>query len=158
MIREVWIEPVRDWNMVDKALGVLEGLRCELNLWGIETKKFSNFAVKIEFVWIEPVRDWNSSFIKLSSDFHSGVNWTCEGLKLFTLLFLFEFWKVCELNLWGIETLKKSVWGIKPPVWIEPVRDWNLGVGFISFTANSCVNWTCEGLKPLLFLPLDKLN
>ena len=81
----VWIEPVRDWNIYLQTLELLnqnrvnwtcEGLKhnscstnwkrvpCELNLWGIETmitgRKF-----------YQP----------------QGVNWTCEGLKhnFFTL-------------------------------------------------------------------------
>ena len=78
----VWIEPVRDWNNIRKAVvwigkigvnwtceGLKPGLRrnflkyllqCELNLWGIETYVIYHIPTTILYVWIEPVRDWNN--------------------------------------------------------------------------------------------------
>ena len=99
-------------------------------------------------VWIEPVRDWNTD----------PDNWSCGS------------WKLCELNLWGIETVlipkpmrlfawcELNLWGIEtldfcflekqnPAVWIEPVRDWNLNWICLTSSNSLCVNWTCEGLK-----------
>ena len=76
------------------------------------------------------------------------VNWTCEGLKHVRQFFCKISIALCELNLWGIETIKNlitqgvlgacelNLWGIETEivwfwwkgerdVWIEPVRDWN---------------------------------
>ena len=53
---------------------------CELNLWGIETKKSASFRLNLLSVWIEPVRDWNR-IDKIAPDLAKSVNWTCEGLK-----------------------------------------------------------------------------
>jgi len=81
---KVWIEPVRDWNIVtcllfnqssscelnlwgietNKGLDLrLMGLKCELNLWGIETKNLVTPENFFLLVWIEPVRDWNNDIL-----------------------------------------------------------------------------------------------
>ena len=168
---------------------------CELNLWGIETV-FSPYSPAPQFwVWIEPVRDWNPQTTKTQPErqgvwiepvrdwnynlgimvnlFGKCVNWTCEGLKLFLNKFSPCRNLLCELNLWGIETnfqqfhlnpyqeCELNLWGIEThqkqtfehpciPVWIEPVRDWNSCFGPMMRPKQLCVNWTCEGLKPLL--------
>ena len=100
---QVWIEPVRDWNVwtcrffSSNLQGVnwtCEGLKhpvfrggfgllpqCELNLWGIETFYLCLSPLLFFFVWIEPVRDWNLNVeLDILMLVHS-VNWTCEGLK-----------------------------------------------------------------------------
>ena len=143
----VWIEPVRDWN---KLLKLIEFL--------------------LLTVWIEPVRDWNLLPFSHLCPRTRSVNWTCEGLKRWEeerqhIQELCVNWTceglklevdvntdlhddMCELNLWGIETInlatatrsialcELNLWGIETDiewrqlsafakVWIEPVRDWN---------------------------------
>ena len=143
---------------------------CELNLWGIETTWLQSCLQEFQCVWIEPVRDWN--FISKARRLMTAkcVNWTCEGLKHFLNLIRTSIGYVCELNLWGIETLANigamfdinPVW-IEPvrdwnsfpvlkyfspkAVWIEPVRDWNSFPALMTFILLLRVNWTCEGLK-----------
>ena len=102
IIPRVWIEPVRDWNYC-------------LPLWSTSSHK----------VWIEPVRDWNNLSPHSLNKSILCVNWTCEGLKHLRTACA-ETPNLCELNLWGIETLAFSV-GIS-----------------LSWPR---VNWTCEGLK-----------
>ena len=57
----VWIEPVRDWNFFYTKKPRQFIAQCELNLWGIETRKQKNLVLLLR----------------------SRVNWTCEGLKQF---------------------------------------------------------------------------
>ena len=148
--------------------------QCELNLWGIETYKFNQFTIENQFVWIEPVRDWNNfvfkSWSKLNSVWIEPVrdwNFNCP-------VFISLIVKVCELNLWGIETplriagtwvfekCELNLWGIEtevlfllppchPKVWIEPVRDWNQRYERCYICGDISVNWTCEGLKLVIF-------
>ena len=165
----VWIEPVRDWNYISVPLSsylktcvnwTCEGLKlfyispiliirwwCELNLWGIETRRDIWVASYPQIVWIEPVRDWNGNtglfwqaitgvWIEPVRDWNTlplttfavdglGVNWTCEGLKHSIICKIPNRVVLCELNLWGIETYKGKTWFLWYSVWIEPVRDWN---------------------------------
>jgi len=138
----VWIEPVRDWNY-------LNCLNCVCNFW----------------VWIEPVRDWNHT-PQIWNSFIPSVNRTCEGLKLFiffpTGLLTKSVWiepvrdwnfdnlqvfirnNKCESNLWGIETGEKPLLPyVKKFVWIEPVRDWNANL-LLSITC-----WTTVWIEPV---------
>ena len=83
--KSVWIEPVRDWNVIN----------------------FSAFPAP-HFVWIEPVRDWNFEAPTTISVFTISVNWTCEGLKQLKPSTKPKIKPKCELNLWGIETFFAS--------------------------------------------------
>ena len=102
--------------------------KCELNLWGIETWFFCSNDFQKFIVWIEPVRDWNSRGGAFFTCRCSCVNWTCEGLKRNILPLLRTQFPMCELNLWGIETLEFP----RPPS-----------------NKRYRVNWTCEGLKQI---------
>ena len=145
----VWIEPVRDWNLMKNSISLI--LPPCVN-WTCEGLKQANGQAS---------RFWSES-----------VNWTCEGLKHVSWYLNQWVLKQCELNLWGIETQKQCyhqlfpifVW-IEPVrdwnrlilyflifnhllVWIEPVRDWNSFPFSLSILYSYSVNWTCEGLKP----------
>jgi len=143
----VWIEPVRDWNVISPMRDpwVPRGVN-----WTCEGLK--------------QLRGWQQHKYNFS------VNWTCEGLKRLWNFSAGGTTAECELNLWGIETPTFSVMsGGIVPVWIEPVRDWNELTGEAvseqmevwiepvrdwNSNSSSCVssswrrvNWTCEGLK-----------
>ena len=101
----VWIEPVRDWNAFNLSTTSFIS-PCELNLWGIETK------LTQQIIYIIHCVNWTCEGLKrnLSSENNlgiHGVNWTCEGLKQITGKIKVIFKYTCELNLWGIETMKK---------------------------------------------------
>ena len=144
----VWIEPVRDWNMLadisinefwNSVNWTCEGLKhksnvttnyfqflCELNLWGIETDWFCIFSYLITSLC--ELNLWGiETHFHFLSQFYIRIVWI-EPVR---------DWnhhdgnpnhkdKVCELNLWGIETGISWI-RIRHPgwVWIEPVRDWN---------------------------------
>ena len=144
----MWIEPVRDWNIIalrhNWEIVVCVNWTCE----GLKHVSCSRCFNNQIHVWIEPVRDWNLFIFAHILNSSIGVNWTCEGLKHYKnlefqsfrlcvnwtcegLKHVIEFWfppnfDGCELNLWGIETLHKA--------------DHNKKMF-------SGVNWTCEGLK-----------
>jgi len=83
---------------------------CELNLWGIETR-FNKEKFK-EYYWCElnlwGIETINNRVEALQSPFC--VNWTCEGLKLFSAGMNNGIKLRCELNLWGIETVQMLLW------------------------------------------------
>ena len=124
---------------------------------GLKPVKALNNSPKY-WVWIEPVRDWNNCLLRISMVVKSCVNWTCEGLKQEDEVRNQNYYVMCELNLWGIETkLMRFFFQRKLSVWIEPVRDWNTKYLPFWICTLSSVNWTCEGLKLTLFQSLKSL-
>ena len=124
---------------------------CELNLWGIET-----FSVKInlcsfDIVWIEPVRDWNGNWGELS--FWGRMVWI-EPVRDWNISAVAGSLPTCEVWIEPVRDWNRRWWTYFKsfnPVWIEPVRDWNGRNKPFPRTYTPCVNWTCEGLKPLNF-------
>ena len=121
----MWIEPVRDWNLVSVSVTdegyrsvnwTCEGLKHCWNWWCNSWDGCVNWTCEgLKHIWREPT---------IGVD--KGVNWTCEGLKLFIQNIKYKHPIKCELNLWGIETALVCDFSPKTKnVWIEPVRDWN---------------------------------